>query len=85
LNAAQVTCPTLIVIAGQDKVNPPAQGRALFDAVGSQQKRLYEESDARHYGIYTGEHFKRVISVQTEWLLHTCNINDDPLQYLLSL
>ncbi|SEQ33055.1 Serine aminopeptidase, S33 [Rosenbergiella nectarea] len=67
LNAAQVTCPTLIVIAGQDKVNPPAQGRALFDAVRSQQKRLYEESDARHYDIYTGEHFKRVIAVQTEW------------------
>nr|QTX14983.1 Dienelactone hydrolase-like protein [Klebsiella pneumoniae] len=58
LNASQVMCPTLIVIAGQDTVNPPEQGRALFDAVGGpKKKRLYEESSARHYDIYAGEHF----------------------------
>lgn len=68
LNASQVTCPTLVVIAGQDTVNPPEQGRALFDAVGAKEKRLYEESSARHYDIYTGEHFKQVIAIQTEWL-----------------
>ncbi|EPS9968980.1 UilS family quorum-quenching N-acyl-homoserine lactonase, partial [Salmonella enterica subsp. enterica serovar Infantis] len=67
LNASQVTCPTLVVIAGRDTVNPPEQGRALFEAVGSKEKRLYEESNARHYDIYTGEHFKQVISIQTEW------------------
>lgn len=67
LNAMQVTCPTLIVIAGKDSVNPPEQGRALFDAVGAKEKRLYEESDARHYDIYTGEHFKQVIRIQIEW------------------
>ncbi|TNO07351.1 alpha/beta hydrolase [Klebsiella pneumoniae] len=67
LNASQVMCPTLIVIAGQDTVNPPEQGRALFDAVGAKEKRLYEESSARHYDIYAGEHFKQVISIQTEW------------------
>ena len=64
---SQVMCPTLIVIAGQDTVNPPEQGRALFDAVGAKEKRLYEESSARHYDIYAGEHFKQVISIQTEW------------------
>ncbi|CAX59764.1 Alpha/beta-fold hydrolase [Erwinia billingiae Eb661] len=65
LNAAQVTCPTLVVIAGEDRVNPPEQGRALFEAVGAKEKRLYEQADARHYDIYTGEHFKQVIDVQT--------------------
>ncbi|WP_312240603.1 alpha/beta hydrolase [Pantoea sp.] len=67
LNASQVTCPTLIVIAGKDRVNPPEQGQALFNAVGAKEKRLYEENDARHYDIYTGEYFKQVIRVQTEW------------------
>lgn len=67
LNASQVTCPTLIVIAGQDTVNSPAQGRALFDSVGAKEKRLHEENSARHYDIYAGEHFKQVICVQTEW------------------
>lgn len=40
---------------------------ALFEAVGSKEKRLYEERNARHYDIYTGEHFKQVIHIQTEW------------------
>ncbi|HEM6801985.1 TPA: alpha/beta hydrolase [Citrobacter koseri] len=67
LNAAQVSCPTLIVIAGKDTVNPPEQGRALFDAVGAKEKKLYEENEARHYDIYSGEHFRQVICIQTEW------------------
>ncbi|MBS1207376.1 MAG: hypothetical protein H6R25_4275 [Proteobacteria bacterium] len=67
LNASQVTCPTLVVIAGEDTVNPPEQGRALFEAVGSKEKRLYEENNARHYDIYAGEYFNRVIGIQTEW------------------
>ena len=64
---SQVLSPTLIFIAGQDPLNPPEKGRALFDAVGDKEKRLYEESSARHYDIYAGEHFKQVISIQTEW------------------
>lgn len=65
--AVRVTCPTLVVIAEQDTVNPPEQGRALFDAVGAPDKMLYMESDACHYDVYTGEHFKRVCAIQTEW------------------
>lgn len=68
--AARVTCPTLVVIAERDTVNPPEQGRALFDAVGAQDKMLYMESDARHYDIYTGEHFKRVSTLQTNWFIN---------------
>ncbi|EDV0071425.1 alpha/beta hydrolase [Salmonella enterica subsp. enterica] len=67
LNASQVTCPTLVVIAGKDIVNPPEQGQALFDAVGSKEKILYEESSACHYDIYAGEYFKRISDIQIEW------------------
>ncbi|OVE20187.1 hypothetical protein UQ45_28145, partial [Escherichia coli] len=65
--AAMVPCPVLVVIAGQDSVNPPEQGRALYDAVASGTKELYEEADACHYDIYEGAFFERVVAVQTQW------------------
>lgn len=67
LNAAQVTCPTLVVVAGQDKVNSPEQGRALFDAVAATEKQFYEAEGARHYDIYSGQHFDPVIKTQIAW------------------
>lgn len=67
LAAAQVKCPSLVVIAEKDSVNPPEQGRALFAAIGAQEKELYQQADARHYDIYTGAHFQQVIRVQTAW------------------
>ena len=36
-NAARVTCPVLVVVAGGDTVNPPEQGIALYEAVGSEE------------------------------------------------
>ena len=66
-SAAKVQCPVLIVIAGQDSVNPPEQGKALYDAVASGTKELYEEADACHYDIYEGAFFERVAAVQTQW------------------
>ena len=66
-SAASVQCPVLVVIAGQDSVNPPEQGRALYDAVASGTKELYEEADACHYDIYEGAFFERVVAVQTQW------------------
>lgn len=66
-SAAKVQCPVLVVIAGQDSVNPPEQGRALYDAVASGTKELYEEADACHYDIYKGAFFERVAAVQTQW------------------
>lgn len=65
--AAMVNCPSLIVIAGQDTVNPPEQGWALYEAIGSVTKNLYVQPDARHYDIYTGAVFQQVIEVQTDW------------------
>lgn len=66
-SAASVQCPVLVVIAGQDSVNPPEQGKALYDAVASGTKELYEEADACHYDIYEGAFFERVAAVQTQW------------------
>ena len=66
-NAGKVTCPTLVVVAGQDSVNPPKQGRALFDAVAATIKQLFEEKKARHYDIYRGQHFSSVIKAQIAW------------------
>ena len=66
-SAEKVNCPSLVVIAGRDTINPPEQGRALFDAIGSTTKKLYEQADARHYDIYTGESFQQVVQVQTDW------------------
>lgn len=69
-SARQVTCPVLVVIAGSDSVNPPEQGRALFEAVDSENKQLYVEEQARHYDMYSGQHFDNAIRVQIDWL-HT--------------
>lgn len=65
--ASQVKCPTLIVTAENDMVNPPGQGRALFESVGSEEKLLHEEKKARHYDLYSGIHFKRIILLQIGW------------------
>lgn len=62
-----VTCPTLVVVAEKDTVNPPEQGVELYNAVASDKKQLYIEEKARHYDVYNGEHFDRVVSIQTDW------------------
>lgn len=67
LYAARTTCPTLVVIAGKDTVNPPEQGRALFEAAGAVEKTLHEQADARHYDMYSGQNFDQVIGAQLSW------------------
>lgn len=66
-NAAKTTCPTLVVIAGKDTVNPPEQGIALYDAVASKTKSLCVMDDTSHYEIYAGEQFDNVIRLQLNW------------------
>ncbi|KGT95041.1 hypothetical protein NG99_05210 [Erwinia typographi] len=67
-DAAQlVNCPTLVVVAGRDTVNPPEQAIALFNALGSPEKRLHIEDGAKHYDIYSGAHFQRTIAQQIDW------------------
>lgn len=68
LNAEKVTCPVLIIVAGEDTVNSPQQGIALYKSVRSHEKKLHIEGGARHYNMYEGEHFENVFSQQCEWL-----------------
>jgi alpha-beta hydrolase superfamily lysophospholipase len=56
-----------VVTAGNDTVNPPEQGRALYEAVGATEKKLHEQADARHYDMYSGQNFDQVIGVQLSW------------------
>jgi uncharacterized protein len=65
--AAQLTCPTLVVVAGQDKVNPPAQGVALYEAVTATEKQLHVEETATHYDLYEGDHFNKARDIQLDW------------------
>ncbi|EOG6954102.1 alpha/beta hydrolase [Yersinia ruckeri] len=66
-NAAHVSCPALVVLAGADTVNPPEQGKVLYHAVGSLNKMLHVEDDAKHYDMYSGKHFDNIITLQTDW------------------
>ncbi|PVZ83006.1 hypothetical protein C9426_28020 [Serratia sp. S1B] len=67
-NAVRVNCPTLVVIAEDDTVNPPEQGIVLYDAVKSSNKTLHIEKGAKHYDIYSGKHFDNIIMIQIDWL-----------------
>lgn len=66
-NAVRVTCPVLVVIAGEDTVNSPEQGVALYNAVGSLYKALHIKEGAKHYDMYSGKHFEDIITIQIEW------------------
>ncbi|MBI0329178.1 UilS family quorum-quenching N-acyl-homoserine lactonase [Burkholderia plantarii] len=65
--AARVACPVLVVVAGEDGVNPPEQGVALHDAVASATKALHVEAGAGHYDMYDGVHFDNSIVRQLAW------------------
>lgn len=66
-SAQLVNCPTLVVVAGNDTVNPPEQAIALFNALGSPEKKLHIEDGAKHYDIYSGPHFQHTIAQQIDW------------------
>jgi uncharacterized protein len=65
--AARVACPVLVVLAGEDGVNPPDHGRELFAALGAPIKKLHVEESAGHYDMYEGAHFASSIDVQIQW------------------
>jgi len=65
--AAKVTCPVLVMVAEQDKVNPPEQGIDLYHALTTADKKLVVEQGAKHYDFYSGEHFTPVVAEQTAW------------------
>ena len=59
--------PALGVVAVNDTVNPPEQGIALYEAVGSAKKALHVEQNAKHYDMYAGPHFAGIIGRQIAW------------------
>ncbi|HBN1720474.1 TPA: alpha/beta fold hydrolase, partial [Escherichia coli] len=63
--AAQVTCPSLIVVAEKDTVNPKEQGIELYNSVMHEDKQLYFVNNARHYDTYSGEYFDEISAVET--------------------
>jgi cephalosporin-C deacetylase len=44
----RITCPIIVNIGLRDDVCPPETGYAIFDAVGSVEKRLYTYNDCAH-------------------------------------
>ncbi|EFO2523639.1 hypothetical protein B6P94_26905, partial [Escherichia coli] len=62
--AAQVTCPSLIVVAEKDTVNPKEQGIELYNSVMHEDKQLYFVNNARHYDTYSGEYFNEISAVE---------------------
>ncbi len=73
LNASQVMCPTLIVIAGQDTVNPPEQGRALFDAVGAKEKGYMRKAVPAITTFMQESTLSRLSAFRQNGLKRTCN------------
>lgn len=65
--AEQVKCPTLVVVADQDTVNPPEQGMALYNAVSAPVKMFCSILGARHYDVYEGENFERSSLTEIDW------------------
>lgn len=65
--ADRVTCPVLVVVAGEDGVNPPDHGIELFEALTATVKKLHVEENAGHYDMYEGRHFESSIDKQIDW------------------
>lgn len=65
--AEMVLSPTLIMVAEQDRVNPPEQGFALYDALSSPIKNLYQVDLASHYDFYHADYFELVFNEQLKW------------------
>jgi hypothetical protein len=55
------------VIAGDDRVNPPPQGIALFDIVAAAEKKQHVEAEAKRYARYSGPRFDHLIAQQIDW------------------
>jgi len=46
--APRISCPVIVNIGLQDNVCPPETGYAVFDAIGSKDKKLYEYDQCGH-------------------------------------
>jgi len=58
--------PILFIVAGDDRLVPPENTRAVFARAG-EPKRLVTVDGCGHYQVYTGEPFKQVMRETCEW------------------
>lgn len=65
--AKAVLCPTLLLVAEQDRVNPPEQGFLLYDALSSPIKHLHQVDLAGHYDFYHHDYFDLIFQEQLAW------------------
>lgn len=65
--AIRVVTPTLVVLAGDDEVNPPEQGLELYGRLRGR-KALQVIDKAGHYDLYEGRTFDQVVGFQLDWL-----------------
>ena len=68
LNAANVTCPTLVVSNTADLACTPSHARRLFDALGCADKRYVEIKDADHYYIERPDLLPQAVAAVEGWL-----------------
>ena len=63
--AAQVTCPSLVLVAEKDIVNPRGQGIELYNSIMHENKMLYFTNDA-----YSEKYLDEIPAVETAWFKH---------------
>lgn len=65
-----VTVPTLVIGNLADDACTPSHTRRLFDAIGTEDKEMYEISGANHYYAGPGqrETLARAVGIITDWL-----------------
>uniref|UniRef100_B0SX87 Alpha/beta hydrolase fold n=1 Tax=Caulobacter sp. (strain K31) TaxID=366602 RepID=B0SX87_CAUSK len=68
LNAANVTCPALVISNTADLACTPSHARRLFDALGCADKRYVEIKDADHYYIERPDLLPQAVAAVEDWL-----------------
>lgn len=74
LNASQITCPSLVAIAGKDSVNSPEQGRELFDASELKKKACMSRITPVITTFMQESTSNRLLTFRLNGLKCTCNI-----------
>lgn len=68
LNAANVTCPALVINNTADLACTPSHAQRLFDALASDDKRYAEIKDADHYYIERPDLLPQAVATVEGWL-----------------
>ena len=67
-NAANVTCPTLVITNTADLACTPSHAARLFEALASEDKTFVEIKDADHYYIERYDLLPEAVKAVTGWL-----------------